>query len=318
MNNWPGGGVDPTPLITIGITCFNARNTIERAVAGAKAQKWDNFEILIVDDCSTDGAVEKIEALAVSDKRIHFFRHEMNRGYPAALNTIIQNAAGKFVAFFDDDDESAPDRLEKQYERLVGYERKTGATSVFCYTDRAVVKAGEGRQGGAVHAIGRTEKPPHGEMVAKYLLWHYEPPSYSWGQFGSCTLLVRRAVLQDLEGFDEQFRRCAEWDLAIRAAFSGAHFIALDQTLVTQHITPTEDKAGRKPLKYALMLREKHRNYLKRKHLYRASCAMAYSRFHYSKRRRMKSRLFLALACLLAPHAVLPNELAKKLRNRHY
>lgn len=84
------------PLITIGITCYNARNTIARAVAGAQAQKFDNFEILIVDDCSTDGAVEKIKALAVSDKRIRFFRHDMNRGYPALHKSHLLSLAGFF------------------------------------------------------------------------------------------------------------------------------------------------------------------------------------------------------------------------------
>lgn len=303
--------------ITIGITCFNAEDTIERAVASAQAQEWDKFEILIVDDRSADGSVEKIQDMVAADKRIRFIRHEQNKGFPAALNTIIENATSEFIAFFDDDDESAPARLQKQYERLTNYERKTSTQFVFCYSNRAVVKPGAEKQSATVYAIGRAEKPPHGAIVADFLLWHREKPGYSWGQFGSCTLMVRRQVLQNIGGFDERFRRCAEWDMAIRSSFEGAHFIAVSEPLVTQYITPTGDKAGLTPLKYAKMLREKNKDYLKGKHIYRASKAIAYSRFHYANGRKGKSRLFLMLACLLSPHAVLSNELAKRLRNVH-
>lgn len=69
-------------------------------------------------------------------------------------------------------------------------------------------------------------------------------------------------------GFDPKFRRSAEWDLAIRVAYQGGYFIAVDQPLVIQHKTPTFDKAGRKPLDYALMLRKKHKAYLQKNKVY--------------------------------------------------
>ena len=102
----------------------------------------------------------------------------------------------------------------------------------------------------------------------------------------------------------------------IRAALRQAHFIAVDEPLVTQHITSTADKAGKLPLEYALKLREKYRSYLEARHVYPASKAIAHSRFHYAKGRKWASRIYLALACLLSPTRVMPNEWSKWNRRR--
>jgi len=130
------------PLITAGLTCFNAHDTIVRAVKGALAQTWPNFEILVVDDCSTDGSWVVLEQLAREHSEVRLIRHERNRGFPAALNTLVQHAHGEFVAFFDDDDESVPDRLATQVDRIVSYEAARDAQLVLCYSSRNVVRIG--------------------------------------------------------------------------------------------------------------------------------------------------------------------------------
>jgi glycosyltransferase involved in cell wall biosynthesis len=307
------GGVPSSDatLVTIGITCFNAADTIERAIDSALNQDWPNFEIVVVDDRSADESIAIIESRARGDGRIRLIRHETNKGYAGALNTILAHAKGEFVAIFDDDDVSQPDRVSEQWRRLTVYERATGADHVFCYSNREVVKEEGDGLAGFVCAIGRSSAEPHGADVADFLLWHYERPGFSWGQFGSCTLFVRRRTILDLGGFDETFRRMAEWDLAVRASLAGAHFVAVDQPLITQHLTPTSDKAGSLPLNYALKLREKYRTHLESKRVYRASKAIAHSRHHYAKERRWTSRAYLALACVLSPIRVLPSELAK-------
>ena len=301
----------PPPLITIGMTCFNAEDTISRALKSAIQQTWKNFEIIIVDDASTDKSVQVIKSFSKVYGRIQLLIHSKNKGYPASLNTILKYAKGEFIAFFDDDDESSPDRLYKQFEHILDYEQKSGSLSVLCYTNRKVIQKENVGKCSTVKAIGRFEKEPFGEMVTAFLLWHSEVPGYSWGQFGSCSLMMRRQLLRSLGGFDVRFRRCAEWDLAIRASYRSAYFISVNESLVTQYITETEDKAGWTPLKYAIMLREKHKNYLKDKKLYQASKAIAYSRFFYSRGNKWKSRIFLILACALSPKTVLTNELSK-------
>jgi len=308
MDNWP--------KITFGITCFNAANTIKSAIEGVQKQDWPNFEILIVDDASSDRSVEYIQEFVKRDPHIKLISHEKNRGYPAALNTIVKNASGEFIAIFDDDDVSQSNRVMEQWRRIIAYEAQIKADLVFCYTNRTVKKEGDDQPGAMMQAIGRKPLEPHGSAVADFIFWHAEIPGYTWGQFGSCTLMVRRNTLLKIGGFDESFRRCAEWDLAIRLAFIGGHFIAVDQPLVMQRITHSPDKSGRVPLKYALQLRRKHKSYLKKKRVYWASQAIARSRFYYAKQKTFSSRFFFAFACICAPHLVLPNELAKRKRLR--
>jgi glycosyltransferase involved in cell wall biosynthesis len=308
---------DEIPLITVGLTCFNAEDTIEEALSSAQEQTWPNIEILVVDDGSSDASVERVQRIAEQDQRIRLVCHEGNKGTAVTRNSILHNARGEFIVFFDDDDISAPDRIKRQWQRLTNYIDKHRTDLVFCYCNRNVVKAGENEASGVHEAIGRYNPEPHGQAVANYILWHYEDPDCAWGPLGSCTLMFRRNVVDKVGGFDERFRRCAEWDWAIRAAYLDCHFIAVDQPLVIQRKTPTEDKSGTRPLEYALLLRKKHKEYLKKSHMYLPSLAMAYARFHYARGNHWRSRFYLALACLCSPCLVLPNEFAKRYRYKN-
>lgn len=295
---YKGQGEPRVPLITIGITCFNAGSTIRRAVFSALRQDWPNREIIVVDDASSDGSGAVLEDLRRQFPEIRLVRHKRNRGYPGALNTLIRKARGEFIAIFDDDDESAPERLRAQWSRITAYEDAQDCSLVLCYSNRNVIKPGRHIPDHVAKAIGRRSLEPHGKAVADYLLAHVCDQRLVWGMFGSCTLMAKRETFKAIGSFDEDFRRCAEWDLAIRAAFRGAHFIAVDEPLVTQHKTDGAEKIGSIPLEYALRLREKHKDYLVARGLYWASSAMARYNFHGGKGRFWKSCAYVCLACL--------------------
>lgn len=304
------------PLITIAVTCFNSEGTISRAINSALEQDWPNKEIVIVNDASTDNSLEVIKQSTRGLPNVKVINHEKNKGYPGSLNTLLKNSTGEFIAFFDDDDVSRKDRLTLQWRRLVGYERQNDVAHVFCYSNRNVVKRNETETSFQTLAIGRKAPEPYGELVSDFLLSLIESPHYVWGQFGSCTLMVRRHVLQSLKGFDEGFRRSAEWDLAIRAAFEGAHFIAVDEALIKQYLTVGEgsEKSGKTPLKYALKLRKKHKKYLLRKRSYWASIFQAHARFHFSRKEMWWSRVYTIFACVSAPTTVLVHVIRKKIQ----
>ncbi|MGE4313765.1 MAG: glycosyltransferase family 2 protein [Pseudobdellovibrionaceae bacterium] len=290
-----------TPLITLGITCFNAEADIVRTLENAIAQTWKNVEIVVVDDASTDESVARIEEVIAKYPHIRLIRHEVNKGFPSALNTIIDAAKGEFIAFFDDDDLSAPHRLEAQYAHLSDFIVKANTPLVMCYTDREVKYAPDQPAAYGFKAIGRKSPQPHGEMVADYILWHSGRVGYQWGMFGSCTLMVSKALFTMLGHFDTAFRRNTEWDMAIRCALKGGYFIAIPEVLVTQIKTVTSDKAGKTPLKYALLLREKYKDYLEGQGVYQASRLVAYSRFYGGKGKPIMSRLYGTLALIVAP-----------------
>jgi glycosyltransferase involved in cell wall biosynthesis len=300
------------PLITIGISCFNAEKTIARAIESAMKQDWCNKEIIVVDDASTDGSAAILEEFERPHPELRIVHHAANEGYAGALNTIIQASRGDFLAFFDDDDESRQNRLTKQWRRIIDYERLHGAEMVLCYANRDVVLLGQTISAEVAMAIGREAPEPRGPMVANYLFGHLADSHHVWGVLGSCTLMARRRTFLMLDGLDASFRRFAEWDLAVRAALRGAHFIAVNERLITQYKTNSPDKSGKIPFKNALNLTRKHRDYLIKEKAYLASLAMVYARFHARAGHYWRKRLFLALAYGLLP----PSTLAAKVASR--
>lgn len=285
------------PLVTVGIPCFNAETTIRRAVESVLAQTWPQREILIVDDASTDSSRIILTGLERAQPEIRVIWHEGNRGFPEAANTLLAQAHGEFIAFLGDDDESDPRRLEQQYLRIVGYEAAHPGAIVLCYSDRNVVPVGEQKPAFQHHGIGRVPPEPSGSSVADYLLGLINDDARSWGMVGSGTLMARTDALRRLGGFDTGFRRGADFDFAIRAAFAGAHFIAVDAPLITQHVTQTADKAGNTDLGYRLRLVEKHKAYLKQRKSYRGAWCNMHAQFYNGRHWRWRVWYLAALVC---------------------
>jgi glycosyltransferase involved in cell wall biosynthesis len=286
------------PLITIGITCFNAEDTVDRAVLSAIRQDWPNKEVIVVDDCSSDDSWRNLEALA-QRYPITLIRHDQNKGVATARNVLLAAARGEFIAYFDDDDESYPHRLRKQWLRIVEYERQHRFEFVFCTAVRDV--AIDGKVDHCSTALGQKAPEPRGEIVADYLLGIDRRKGFSWGIFGTGVLMARVQALKDLGGFDPQFRRREESDIAIRAAFRGGHFIAVDEPLIIQNKTRGEDKGGQIPLKYDLMLLKKHKQYLLKRKVYLGASAMSASRFYWGRGRFWLSWAYTLLACASSP-----------------
>jgi GT2 family glycosyltransferase len=291
------------PLITIGITCYNARDSIHGAVESALKQTWPVREIIVVDDASTDGSDRVLQTLARAHSEVRVVRHEVNRGFPCALNTLMAQARGTFIALFDDDDESVADRVWRQYRRIIDYEATHPGATVLCYSNRNVVPAGAPRVEFGRLGIGRQPPEPNGPVVADYLLGLIKDDGrHCWGMFGSCTLMARTETFRGFRGFDHRFRRCAELDLVVRASLQGAHFISVDAPLVTQYLTPTADKAGDADLRYRLLLLEKHKRYLKQKRSYVGAWCYMHAQFHCGRHRRW--RLWYVAALVFFPWRV--------------
>jgi glycosyltransferase involved in cell wall biosynthesis len=288
------------PLLTVAITCYNAEGPIQRALESALAQTWTASEIVIVDDGSTDRSATLLDELERTHDEIRLISHGSNRGVAEARNTLLAQANGTFIAFFDDDDESVPDRLEEQYRRLSDYESTHPGATVLCYSNRVVVRAGERRPTSEPVGIGRRPPAPSGPIVADYVLGLFKDDGrHSWGMLGSGTLMARTEAFRALGGFDNRFRRCAELDLAVRAALNGAHFISVDAPLVTQYLTPTGHKAANADLRYRLLLLDKHKRYLEQKRSYVGAWCYMHAQFHCG--RHWRWRLWYLAALVFFP-----------------
>lgn len=249
------------PLITVGVACFNACDTIERAVRSGCAQIWKNLEILIVDDASTDGSLELIGRLAKEDGRVRVIRNQENEGIGSVRNTIIDHANGDFIAFFDDDDESLPDRLKLQYERIYAYEESSEATIVVCHTARTQVFPDGAERYEMTHGAGFANTAPHGPKVAERVLIG-RPGGHGSGSMATCSQMARKSVYQSVGGFDPSLRRSEDTDFIIRVAFAGGHFVGIEDPLVRQHITVSSEKDIEIERRYSLVWLDKNRDFL--------------------------------------------------------
>lgn len=100
------------PLVSIYIPTFNRCDLLKRAVDSVRVQTYTNLEIIVVDDCSTDGTKEYLEDVSKRDCRIKFFLKEKNSGACISRNIAIKNASGEFITGLDDDDYFTPNRIE--------------------------------------------------------------------------------------------------------------------------------------------------------------------------------------------------------------
>jgi glycosyltransferase involved in cell wall biosynthesis len=277
----------PAPLVTLGITAYNAEETIERAVRSARAQSWPALEIVIADDASTDQTPRLLEALAGEDGRIRVLPGRENQGPAAARNRILAAARGEFLAFLDDDDECYPERLAGQYARLIEVEARAGDAPAACYATTRKRYA----NGAEIvsEAIGSREAVPRGQVVADYLLLGERASGYCFGAgVPANALFLRTAVLREAGGFDPAFRRVEDADLAVRLALAGAWFAGTPQELLLQHATGGPEKSAEANLTAELQLVEKHREYLERKDLYGYAARWPYLRYYHFTRRRVR------------------------------
>lgn len=249
------------PLITIGITCYNAAGTIARAIDSALAQDRINFEVIIVDDCSTDGSASVVEIAIKNHKNACLLCHEINQGPAAARQAILDHAKGEFVAFFDDDDESLPERIRTQCDQIEAYERETGETLIACYASGKRIYPNGYEL--LLNAIGSQSIVPHGPAMADSLLFYKRMPGWFYGAgTPTCALMARKSIFDAVGGFDSNFRRVEDIDFAVRLSLAGGHFIGCPEPLFFQHATQAGDKAPAKNLKAEIQLAEKHKSYL--------------------------------------------------------
>lgn len=104
------------PAISVIMSVFNAEDTIEDCIKSILSQTFDSFELLIVNDASTDNTHKLLEKFSKEDKRIKVFINSENIGLTKSLNSILSKAKGKYIARQDADDISLPKRFEKQIE----------------------------------------------------------------------------------------------------------------------------------------------------------------------------------------------------------
>lgn len=105
------------PKITVLLPVFNTKDFVAESIQSILNQTERDFELIVIDDCSTDGTIEIVESF--QDPRIVLHKKKTNTGYTESLNWGIEKASGKYIARMDADDVSLPNRFEKQLKFLM-------------------------------------------------------------------------------------------------------------------------------------------------------------------------------------------------------
>src|SRR3990172_7647588 len=248
------------PLATCGTTSYNASTTIERAARSVFAQTWRPIEVIVVDDCSSDATPDVLRRLQAEYPNLQMLRNGKNLGVASSRNRIIDQARGEFVAFFDDDDVSDPERIARQISRIVDYERDfANGAPVVCHTarrqvfpdGREIIVPTAGQQG--------NRRAPSGLDISLHILAG-NPLDNGGGACATCSQMARLSTYKGLGGFDPSFRRSEDTEFNIRLGRAGAHFVGIGKPLVVQTMAHSSEKTIAEECRYTLMYLDKHRD----------------------------------------------------------
>jgi glycosyltransferase involved in cell wall biosynthesis len=212
------------PPVSVVIPAYNRAATIAAAIESVLRQTWSDFELIVVDDGSSDGTLAA--AAAVRDPRVRLVQNPRNLGAAAARNAGVAEARGTWVAFQDSDDEWLPCKLEKQMARLAA----VGAPCVGAYCGLLTLGTLDARPGARIRL--RYVPDPGIAPVEGDLL----PALLKRNIISTQTLVARRDVFAALGGFDAALPAVEDWDFALRLAHRGP-IAFVDEPLVHQRFS---------------------------------------------------------------------------------
>lgn len=190
-------------LVSVIIPTFKGTDSIIRAVSSVLNQTYSCVEVIVVDD-NGRGTNEQVETERLLEKLIHsgkiyYIVHEVSKKGSAARNTGFKVSHGDFISFLDDDDSFEAKNIEKHVESLTKHSEDYG----FSYCDFKVI-----REGYSEESIKSTFE---GDFLFDFLMGRV--------RVGSSLLCYRRHVFEELNGFDESFKRHQDWELICRTLY---------------------------------------------------------------------------------------------------
>ena len=184
-----------SPIVSVVLPVYDRSRTVGEALDSVLRQTFADFELIVVDDGSTDDLVAVLGRF--EDPRIRRIRHPTNKGAAAARNTGIRAARGRYVAFLDSDDAWLPTKLARQLDWL----RQAPADTRLCCTGYAIRRSPGGRD--------RAYQPVIARGSYATLVWgcNLSPGS---------TALTERSCFDEIGYFDESLLRFEDWDWLLR------------------------------------------------------------------------------------------------------
>ncbi len=206
------------PEVSVIIPTFNRAYILKRAIDSVLCQSFQNFELIVVDDGSSDNTREVVESYP--DQRIRFVRHARNRGVAAARNSGIRAASAKYIAFQDSDDVWLPEKLERQLD----YIRKTNDAVDVVHTRIFRISID-----GSISLGPRLKKDDKKSAFHKILM-------------KVCCVAVQSVVIsrdcfEKVGFFDERLYCASDWEMWLRLS-KYCRFYQIDSPLVLSYLQP--------------------------------------------------------------------------------
>lgn len=229
------------PLVSVVLATYNREKLVGKAIRSVLDQTFSDWELVIVNDKSTDNTSSVILNYVKKDPRILILENEVNLGQVKSLNKGIKNSRGKYIARVDDDDAWCDKmKLEKQ------------ANFLETHPDYVLT-------GGGVIVINEKEKelikflhPQADNDIRKRMLFHT--------QFAHGAVMFRRSAFDSVGGYDEGLGYCEDWDLWLKLGKAGRLYNFPEYFLCYLKSDQRKTADWRNETKYDSKLREKYRN----------------------------------------------------------
>lgn len=215
------------PLVSLIVATYNSSRFIQETIRSIQQQTLQDFEIIVVDDGSTDDTLEKVRA--IKDNRIHLFANGENKGVAYTHIRMLENCTGKFIAVQDSDDISYPHRLKTQTDYLINHPERIATASYANYIDQEGNPVNHPFLRALVRKLGLNNSNIRDEDMLASMLFK--------NPFCHSSVMMNRENMGDLM-YALGYKVCDDYDLLFRIAERSA--ITIEHTPVIKYrVHPT-------------------------------------------------------------------------------
>ncbi len=222
--------MDESVLVSVILPTFNRAAYLERAVSSIFAQTYQDWELVIWDDGSTDQTKELVRSFR--DSRIQYF-YEQNQGVAYARNQAICRSHGELIAFLDSDDAWHPEKLSIQVRAMQAFPQVAILFSDFLNFDQVndMQRTGFQQELNGIEHLTISELEDDLNLIEDGM-----PESLALGNFiATDTVMIKREILDELGGFDVRLRNSEDFELWWRLGLAGVKFAFLDEVLLNRY-----------------------------------------------------------------------------------
>ena len=180
--------IDRPPLVSVIMSAYNSKSTIGESIESILSQSYQNIELLICNDGSTDDTQIILNSFQKKDSRVRLFQNPKNLGLTASLNTLIAESKGVFIARQDADDISLPERLEEQLK--------------YCLVNNYEVVTSR-----SINKLNNKTLPRFSYFLPYKVLIKFRNP------FIHGTLVIKKELLNKVGNYDENFTYAQDYKL---------------------------------------------------------------------------------------------------------